>query len=987
MKNNIKRLFMLFTVLSLFVTSLVPFNVSAVDNSSQIIKSGGNKTTSDGVYVSKTISKTDMENYFDIKLVVETKSEVSKITVPANDVAVVLVVDESNSMKKCLDSDDSCDVGSRRIDALKKALLGYTENGTFVKGFLDQFVDEASNARKHDSSVIRELGVVPFATHIRNVDYKELTNYNSTNFRTTFYNLFNSLSLATGGYGSTDEAATNPAIALKKAREMLEDSEADNKYIIFLTDGYPTRYYTRNNDGSYNSDTVKGNGGYYDDTAAYYARLEAELNKKAGIRTYSIGVGVDGQKTYENHKSGNNTISFAGKDSSVPDFEVGYENVGSEVTTYKFDLTSNSLRNMIGKEVVIVNGKEQTSEAMSVNNNNNVVGSNLSQNVNERNIWIIEQSGTNRYILKNKATGLYLGYNYDGNNNIRMVSSSSNAAKLSAKQGNNGSIVFSYTSSGGNTYNIRRRNGGAGWGLRTGYSSDLYLATIEKTYNSTDKKVTGPTQFKQWLGGAAKDGTKLTSRGIGYVTDSSSSAYYDVNDSDGLVEAYAAIFASIEREVQKISSAWTVNDPMNNNSDSITLPDTIEFVNFYKADGKTPLVDGRTPVLENENSLTDGIKDNAIKFSNDTISWNLRNSDYMSKSTSNGVTTYHYELNYRIRLKNEISGFVEKHEYETNGTTTLSYVLVTDGVAGDVKTVDFKIPSVEGYLVDLKFSKTSKLTGIVSAGNIFTLSHDSNCDCHKQLTYPNIANKTATSTTVTGNNVEFKNIPSGHTYVLEETTAATGFIKNSKKYYIHVDLDSITITDGTGSNANVIDNLNVKNSPVSKDLLVSKYVNATNTAGTFTFKITLTYNNKALSSIDDDYKNFTVKINGKESTLALNNKGEATFELKHNETATISGLPLGVSYVIEEANANGYYTEHCINDSNSCLSSTKAVEGTKTAISTINNKLNKVEFINNSSYELPETGSALMLLILSAASLLLGAPVIYMFYSFVRKNI
>lgn len=90
MKKILKRL------LGLILTFVIAFNpilsVWASNNSEQIVSSGGT-TKGDNVEISKTIAPSELENYFDITLKVQTQ-EIAK----EQDVAVVIVMDISNTM-------------------------------------------------------------------------------------------------------------------------------------------------------------------------------------------------------------------------------------------------------------------------------------------------------------------------------------------------------------------------------------------------------------------------------------------------------------------------------------------------------------------------------------------------------------------------------------------------------------------------------------------------------------------------------------------------------------------------------------------------------------------------------------------------------------------------------------------------------------------------------------------------------------------------
>ncbi|MGN0772558.1 MAG: VWA domain-containing protein, partial [Candidatus Ventricola sp.] len=280
-----------------------------------------------------------------------------------------------------------------------------------------------------------------------------------------------------------------------------------------------------------------------------------------------------------------------------------------------------------------------------------------------------------------------------------------------------------------------------------------------------------PGAYKNWL---------KTSIGSGY--------YYDSTDSDGLTAAFNEIFAEIKHQVQEGSVAdWVANDPLPSFAESA---ETVEFIGFYD---KTPEL-----VFSNLTGSYEEGGENTASYVGEkaAISWDLKHSGYQT-STIDGTTTYTYQLVYRVRLKNENGVFVEGAVYPTNDRTTLQYRTIqgTDGnlTVSDPQTVDFLIPSVKGYLSELRFTKVDTQGGIVP-GAEFLLSHDtSTCDiCRGDGTSVTVADQTQTSGQ--DGSVSFTNIPSGHTYTLEETKVPDGYLPNNNTYTVTVAYDKITVT-------------------------------------------------------------------------------------------------------------------------------------------------------------------------------------------------
>ena len=277
--------------------------------------------------------------------------------------------------------------------------------------------------------------------------------------------------------------------------------------------------------------------------------------------------------------------------------------------------------------------------------------------------------------------------------------------------------------------------------------------------------------YKNWL---------RNSIGSGY--------YYDSTDSAGLSSAYNQIFEEIKHQVETGSQAdWVAEDPLPTIGGST---ETVEFIGFYD---KTPtLVGGQ---LSGQHK-TNGENTAAFNGEKSTIGWDLKQSGYQMASNG-GTTTYTYTLVYRVRLKNENSGFVEETVYPTNDTTTLQYRTIENIddnlTVSDPKTINFPIPSVKGYLSELTFTKVDSRRQPL-AGAEFTLSHDTkHCSvCRGDGTGVVIGDMTATSDA--NGNVSFTNIPSGHKYTLTETKVPDGYSANGNTYAVEVAYDEITVT-------------------------------------------------------------------------------------------------------------------------------------------------------------------------------------------------
>ena len=322
--KKINKIFALLFALLMFINPIINIFAEANDNNQrQITKEGGsNINEADGVSVSKNIYPSELENYFDIILTVQTKN---KAVDP--DLAVVIVMDISNTMTQTLGA------GKTRLDAAKEA----------SNSFIDSFA-----ARSQNSSIDRKLGFVAF-----NSDSYEIFNLQNCN-ESNKQSLEDKITTDIEKNIVTVPAAhnkrfTNIESGLKRAKDMLDNSSASKKYILFLSDGFPTTYIQSGYTGY---DTYDGNrfkdrvlnkpcsyGTSYSDEAAIRARQMATTIKNSGIGIYSVGVDIGGQ-TVQNYIN-----QTDGQSHSVVDrYSTSYE-IGSADSA---DAYRNWLRNKIG---------------------------------------------------------------------------------------------------------------------------------------------------------------------------------------------------------------------------------------------------------------------------------------------------------------------------------------------------------------------------------------------------------------------------------------------------------------------------------------------------------------------------------------------------------------------------------------------------------------------------------------------------------------
>lgn len=278
-----KKIKKITSMLMLLLTCLNPFiNLFALTNDSQIVEDGGSKEVkSDGIKISKNIYPSDLENYFDIVLEVQTKQ---KAVDP--DLAVVIVMDISNTMTETLGD-------STRLKEARKAS--------------NEFIDLFANRSEENKNIDRKLGFVAFNTSAHEIiKLGNCDNSNKKQIKEDIKTRINAEMKGTDPNGSRyTERFTNIEAGLQMAKDMLDKSSASKKYIVFLSDGFPTTYikdgYTGYNpytEGGFYDSVKKASlpyGTSYSDQSAIKAREKATEVKASGIGIYSVGVGIGGQ--------------------------------------------------------------------------------------------------------------------------------------------------------------------------------------------------------------------------------------------------------------------------------------------------------------------------------------------------------------------------------------------------------------------------------------------------------------------------------------------------------------------------------------------------------------------------------------------------------------------------------------------------------------------------------------------------------------------
>ena len=263
--------------------------------------------------------------------------------------------------------------------------------------------------------------------------------------------------------------------------------------------------------------------------------------------------------------------------------------------------------------------------------------------------------------------------------------------------------------SGGWTAANKAKVYGYNWEIRRNYSgyanyywngsgtTPMYGSLTETKSTSDSRKL-----FENWL-----------KYGIG------SGKYFDVNNDAGLTQAINDIFDDVNTTVlSNRAIIWTTTDPMDSvDSQTSRLSDYIEFKGFITANGT--LSNGPLTGTYGANNTNTASIATSTSNPSGVITWDLKKSGY-TKATEGGTSVYTFTLKYRVRLKTDKQGFVKEKAYDTNGVTTLKYVVEKNGELSNVLSVNYPIPQVKGYLTELKITKI--VEGLAS-GKSFTTAN------------------------------------------------------------------------------------------------------------------------------------------------------------------------------------------------------------------------------------------------------------------------
>lgn len=299
------------------------------DSLGQILDEGGTATGSGAggveVTVGKTIEPTDIENYFDITLVVEASEPLED-----DSTAVVIVMDASNTMNDD-EAGRSPDEEGFTTSRLANAQVAASE---FVRQYCEG----------EGLSPQRMLGVVTFNTDAQWAQGLGLQVVSAASVE----ELQAGIALITAPTEPDGIRFTNMEAGLLLAKNALDGLEAAHKYVVFLTDGFPTTYVDRTIEGNaasadsisgydpyepgaYQPDEVGSDGyfadavlglpcsygtSYSDKAAARAGGVAADMKAEAGaqgpsaINIFSVGIAVGSQTVQEYADAATGTFSI-----------------------------------------------------------------------------------------------------------------------------------------------------------------------------------------------------------------------------------------------------------------------------------------------------------------------------------------------------------------------------------------------------------------------------------------------------------------------------------------------------------------------------------------------------------------------------------------------------------------------------------------------------------------------------------------------------
>lgn len=334
--KKILGLFMCMLTIFISISDIVyALNKNVISGYKQVVEKGGtNSALNDDIVVSKTIEETNIENYFDITLKVNTTSKIEEL-VTQPDLAVVIVMDISNTMNTLVDGKNS---------RYESAMLA-------GESFINKFAEQSNGVNAK-----RLLGYVSFNTHAHETfALQEVkTSTKATSLISTMKSSTKSI-IKGSGYASSNSRYTNIEGGLKRAWDMLEATDVQNKYIVLITDGMPTTYLNNTTSNKYDgyepltdnvtksAEGVFANGVLklpcyagvdYSDRGAIKARKMATNIKNDNVDIMVVGTGIKTATTIDTFLSRHEGKDFSTVDSNTTEYEIGASNSTTSYTKW-----------------------------------------------------------------------------------------------------------------------------------------------------------------------------------------------------------------------------------------------------------------------------------------------------------------------------------------------------------------------------------------------------------------------------------------------------------------------------------------------------------------------------------------------------------------------------------------------------------------------------------------------------------------------------
>ncbi len=349
-------------------------------NAIQVTNKGGStQGTNFGLEISKIIEGTGIENYFDITLTAETTSVKTQESID-----VVVVMDISNSVVSNYVAGDNGEI--TRLEAVKSSvyefLNEYSTNTTLAK--LDKrfglvtFNSLAYNNTIKDTTETTTNGLlaVPgngramgiYWSHVDPIKLPSVSEQDSYMASTKYW----------GDLNYDRVRFTNIEGGLQMAQNMLSGSTATYKYVVLITDGFPTTYIHNtavpegetNFDNRTNINEILGFNNFmslaypdavYDpnfyDVDGYFMELSKDVRCERGCNYSNKGAIRAAEVAAAMKKSGINIFSIG---VGVDNMSVGKEMAKTKENTYDTDGTTII---EAGDAVVDTNGMDNTSAA------------------------------------------------------------------------------------------------------------------------------------------------------------------------------------------------------------------------------------------------------------------------------------------------------------------------------------------------------------------------------------------------------------------------------------------------------------------------------------------------------------------------------------------------------------------------------------------------------------------------------------------------